>query len=506
MKKTLTLIALVLFSLSGMAQGTPKKDKTMEALISDAISHGMNEDGTYTINNQKDKVIELSSAKAYLHAKGYNVSSSSTKTYVRFGTPIKIVDKIVFFDTNDYHLLAFNRLKGNKNIQYSRLDKRGTFICYEKESIKYYRGYDIGKKIGNDIYLCKDVLWSGSLVNGLLDGHGVGFLPYGNGWCYFEGDFKCGFPISGLNMKTIQKDDWKVKETHPNETARYAIAREKIANWSATWNNPPAEVHTAILEYAKYYYDEDAKQIERDFNNLLPLNKDIHHEYSESSSNYFLNLYNPLNYDPKGVLAKAKEMRELEIVRRAMAIDINKKYIYEHLLLGLQFEMTAALNDTALMGHAIRIASKKKLIIEQSPFRDYYRQVIDDLYLKNDKMYDNINSQIHEYNGKLFEKRQYEAEMCEKCKIVGSKTIMPSGYVEENTSWFFGHPAQSENDGKIVLANGEEIKWKYLYPGSDRTKTTIEASWSYWFFDKEFESEKELMDAIIKECKSTWCH
>ena len=506
MKRILILIALVLFTLPGMAQDAPKKDKTMEALITDAISRGMRADGTYILDNQKNKNVEPSSAKTYLHAKGYIISGSSTKTYMKFGNPIQVVDKIVFFDSKNYNLFAFHRLKGNKNILYSQLNKQGTFIFDDKEFLKNSRGIELGKKIGGDTYLCKDVHWSGPLVNGLLDGHGVGFISFGDVYCFFEGDFKCGFPVSGLNMKTMKKDDWSIRETNQYSTYKYIIKQEKIADWSATWKNPPAEVQTALLEYAKCDYEKYAKQIEQDYDNLLPINNNINHTYTSSIAEYFIKQYRPLNYDPKGVLPKATEICDLQTVRAALAIDLQKKYIYHHLILGLQFEMTAALKDTALMGHAIRIASSKSLIIEQNPFGDYYRKVIDDLYFTNDKMYDNINSQIREYNGKLLEKKQYEAEMCEKCKIIGSKTIMPTGYMEENTSWFFGHPAQSEESGKIVLATGEEITWKYLYPGSNRTKRTVEASWDPFWYEKEFDSEEELMNAIVKKCKELWCH
>ena len=91
--------------------------------------------------------------------------------------------------------------------------------------------------------------------------------------------------------------------------------------------------------------------------------------------------------------------------------------------------------------------------------------------------------------------------MCEKCKIDGSKTTVPEGYIDE--SWFFGHPAQSEKDGKIVFVNGETVTWRYIYSGYDKGKIEADPSWST---SKTYNDEEEMMKDLIKRCKYYWCY
>lgn len=524
MKKALTLITLLLVAVMGMAQreggSAPsiKKNKVMEALISDARSRGMSNDGTYCIDNSKNKVIDVATAEKYMRAKGYTVAGSSTKEYMRFGEPIKILDKLTFFDPNNFHLCAFNRLKENSSVQYSQLKNKGVFFHRDPEDIKYYRGFEFGRFISRGtlrLCECENVMWSGPVVNGLLNGHGVGFVQYGDAYCYFEGDFRCGFPVSGLNVRSLKKDDWTIKETRPswsgdwvakpvNHIDDYITKKESIIAMVLNWSNPqncPAELHTAIEENAKTFYEKDARQIEIDFNNLLPINKNINYDYPGSIAEDFVKLYGWLNMDPKGVLPKAREIYDVQIVRTALAIDVKKEYIYKHLIEGTKFWMTEALKDTTIIRKAIRISSRKSLVSEQSPFRDYYRQVNDILYKREDQIYDNINRQIRKYNTTIQIEKQHRTEMCEKCKIDGSKTTVPEGYIDE--SWFFGHPAQSEKDGKIVFVNGETVTWRYIYSGYDKGKIEADPSWST---SKTYNDEEEMMKDLIKRCKEHWCY
>lgn len=95
----------------------------------------------------------------------------------------------------------------------------------------------------------------------------------------------------------------------------------------------------------------------------------------------------------------------------------------------------------------------------------------------------------------------YKADMCDKCKIDGSQTTFPQGYAEGWSFLFFSTPGESKEKGLIVMKNGDKIKWKYLF--YDDGSIGIETSGSY---SGNYDSVDEMMESIVKECKSRYCH
>jgi len=113
----------------------------------------------------------------------------------------------------------------------------------------------------------------------------------------------------------------------------------------------------------------------------------------------------------------------------------------------------------------------------------------------------NLDARIHRQG--LREKHNeefkvFKAEMCEKCRIDGSKTTTPKGWDSGNPDLIFGRPAQSDEAGKVVLVNGEEIKWKYVKYDSG---TIIEARGAYY---GDYKTVDEMMSAIIRMCNDKW--
>ena len=98
---------------------------------------------------------------------------------------------------------------------------------------------------------------------------------------------------------------------------------------------------------------------------------------------------------------------------------------------------------------------------------------------------------------------QYKAEMCEKCRIDGSKTTVPKGWDSGNPDLIFGRPAQSDEAGKVVLVNGEEIKWKYVKynSGLNNSEIIIEARGDYY---GDYKTVEEMMSGIIRMCNDKW--
>ena len=88
--------------------------------------------------------------------------------------------------------------------------------------------------------------------------------------------------------------------------------------------------------------------------------------------------------------------------------------------------------------------------------------------------------------------------MCEKCLIVGKESTFPKGYVEAYHGIFTSRPAQSDEDGVLVLQNGEQCKWKFYYYESG---TIIDVSGDY---SGKIKSVGEMVEKILEDCNRTW--
>ena len=90
-------------------------------------------------------------------------------------------------------------------------------------------------------------------------------------------------------------------------------------------------------------------------------------------------------------------------------------------------------------------------------------------------------------------------EMCAKCKIDASKTVIPKGWDDEIPGLFLGRPAQSSEAGKVVLMNGEQIEWKYVNHEYDGV--LIEVRGDYF---GDYKSVKDMMSSLVKLCHNRW--
>lgn len=512
MKKLLTLIALLLIAAIGMAQGSgsPKKDKDLDALIADAIKRGRSQNVSYYIYNSKNKPVDVTTATNYLRAKGYTVISSSTKKIVRFGTEMVIFNTLEFrekeeaLDSNTRHLIVFNRLKGNSNIQFSQLNKIGKFFFVSRFPGDAEK---IGKHIGSKLYLSENVMWSGAIVDGLLEGHGVGFVETEDGSNYFECDFKGGIPVSIYGVycvKTLIRKTGNITETQFRTDKR--IVADVCSNWSQNKYQESSEIHKVLIKYAEFYYAEDARQIELDFNNMLELNRNIKCNYTSTLADDFIKLYGTLNMDPMNMVPKAREIHDVQYVRRIENdiwdmrnyIDYNS-YTEEH-----SFDWDEARADTLALWNAIQFARRKLYVGAENPFKDYWQAMLVNLENKRWRLLDNINEQRQRISGIRQEENEYRSAMCDNCKIDGNKSTVPTGFVEG--SWFFGIPTQSENKGIIVMHNGKTVRWWfewYEVYGSKRKEVRVESDWLG--FDS-FDTEKEMMNEIIRVCRGKYCN
>ena len=100
--------------------------------------------------------------------------------------------------------------------------------------------------------------------------------------------------------------------------------------------------------------------------------------------------------------------------------------------------------------------------------------------------------------------RDYKWEMCEKCLIDGKKTTFPEGYLEGLQFLFLSTPATSKESGTIVLQNGEECTWDFIYYEYSKG-IKLKGDYSGDFDGRTFdEAIEKMVEYIQKECKKKW--
>jgi hypothetical protein len=210
-------------------------------------------------------------------------------------------------------------------------------------------------------------------------------------------------------------------------------------------------------------------------------------------------------FDPENMVPKAKQAVDFQEVCYGINMRIapayhGEEYALTALLLNkpYYFNIREAQKDTTTIGHAIR-AAHRGMNEDRDVFALFYEENIDALYRKQSQLFDCINKSIafvNEQNTAAVKK--YRRQMCEACKVDGSRSSFPKGYVEAYRGIFFSTPAESETEGELYLKNGENCSWKYVFEPSG---TIIVVRGRY---PGTFSSVEEMVTDILKRCTEAW--
>ncbi len=190
--------------------------------------------------------------------------------------------------------------------------------------------------------------------------------------------------------------------------------------------------------------------------------------------------------------------------------DMIKKFdnmLYSRPVLRIGPSLFAALNRSnywEVLNRAIENSEKLKALRPDMMTKlDVHKKTLNDWKYKSHEMYYEAAKWQEKQNKNEEEAyAAYKANMCENCKIDGSKTTFPSGYVDKWEFLFLTvKPAQSEKEGRIVLVNGETVSWKYIYHDNGRSKIEIRGA-----YDGEYDSVNEMMADIVEKCKMKYCY
>lgn len=470
------------------------------SLYKSAIKNGLNDRGVFRIENTKKKNVSEAKMRSYLQERGYIVGNSTTQEANIYGNVVTIVKSLEFVSPKDLSAYMFNRLN-ESNLSINNLSGNGTAFLAKRQEIKqnaifYIKKYEV-------VYeRIDDILWSGTIKEGFINGKGVGIAKKGNEFIYLDGSFSNGLPIEECLVKRVPA----VVSTENASKKKYMGVNSETILENAKITD--SGLSNAINLQLPLWYREDTKRMESAFQNALGLNSPNYKDYYENkyksvNSDKFIAVYgDKFKYDPDNLLPKVKEMDNIKTALSGRHMDYSRDtYWGSRFLVGFCWWDDLENEDRTKIDNALSTARLGK--VNSKYFKDFFVQVERDLAETKMNFEKKISNQKREFRNELENRdrrhKDWKQEMCDNCKIDGSKTTFPSGYVEGYRGIIIHTPAESKESGRIVLKNGSWMEWKYIY---DDYKTYIKTD---GFLSKEFDSVTEMMDVFIEKCKERYC-
>lgn len=500
MKRILFTLILLLAATSLPAQNrelsrTKQEIETdMASLVSEALKQGSSKQGSYTaytINNKKKKSVDASDAISYLRKNGYIPINAANKTILRYGAQREVLDYVSFIAASNFREYALE----TSPYDFSKATRNAiVFLPAIRES--WYWGRDIVDKI----LTYNGVFWTGEVVDGYINGEGCGLVPFDGGYASFKGRFVAGFPTDGIsNFQVLHTDLSKEnKVIHP--IVYWDIVRAK--------KEASGVLLAAMKQFARITYEENAGKVVDEYQRSFVINRNYNDfEPDKDVIDEFRILYGDWpQLDLQGVLGLTDDLLNVYTVWDALHFTFRKWYVSG--LFSLRWNSDAVGDDLKKISDGLRVAEEKGKD-SQFAFRPFCVAALPALKSRSKELDKHIDDQRAEYAAYLKRKEREEAEMkvwkaqmCEKCKIDGSKTTVPQGYAEGWDFLFFSTPAKSAEDGVIVMKNGDKIKWKYVWGDYSQW---IEAEGSSFLVYDHFDSVDELFKAIVERCKNYYC-
>ena len=508
MKRIIVFILLTLCALPVCAQTvdnvhTQKQiNKDLDQLLADALKRGVKTNDryvVYTLDNKKNKDVQSYHAIEYLRERGYIPIQTYNKEHLRYGAMRTMMDKVEFITDADFRGFALTYF--SLNADFSDGTENVTFFIPKMKDSWYW-----GKRICNgEFRTVHNVLWTGDVVNGFANKRGSAFMPFDGGYASVRGSFIAGFPENKQYTLTVLHKDMSVSEQTVDPVSFWDIARAK--------KKASGELLDAMKEFARITYAENVKPVEEEYERTLALTK----SYDDFKPNYevidqFRTVYGDWpELDTQGLLAKTDELQESYAVLNALTFEFsNYRLMNLASILYLRYfwDDVAEKNDISTISNALDIARKKGKD-SQYTFKPFYAKALPILEKRDKDLQvhlDKARKAYAKYEAELREKarsyEEYKASMCDRCKINGSKTTFPKGYVEGWSFLWMTWPGESAEDGEIVMVNGEKIKWRFIY---EEHSTSVEAEGDF-MYKTSFDTVDEMVNSIIEQCKRKYCH
>jgi hypothetical protein len=172
MKKILSLSLTVLVCLGAAAQGKYFKD---------AIKQGRAYRQLYQIKNDKEKMIKLEDLVKFCHDNDYLMGKYTKKEIGRFGDVAISINTFDFIPRGEQPQYFAEHM--NSKAHYADFKNVGTVYYFNPRSANFFQTLN-------------DVMWTGEVANGKIQGTGEGFKQTGtNTFICFSGTFRDGLLV-----------------------------------------------------------------------------------------------------------------------------------------------------------------------------------------------------------------------------------------------------------------------------------------------------------------------
>lgn len=513
MKRLLLMLLLVLPIMGGLAYGDTKS-----SLVKNALKMGPNSDGYYHIDNSKDKVVTLDELKQYITSQGYYYLNGASKKLDRFGSLIYAFSYVNFIDINNYQTYVFRRLSYDQT-PLSALSKKGTVFLQEDE--KRYKPVFIFKVFDEYVpwlHRYDNVLWSGNVVDGYIDGTGTGLIILDGGvYKTFHGTYKRGIPASDITSKSVTRENPRSNpfiKSEDIETRNLSALNVGMSLCNLETKDP--YLKNALVEFLKKDYYEDAKKVDDCYNSIKTLKRsqldDFFSKYSKFKYNCesYLERYGAVKYDPQKMFPKAQTVIDMYKIQDMMLLH-EKPFLYStRNWLGIKnatWDMKEFNRYINTLDTCMQVVWKY-IYADDQAIRPIYREIYPELSEKDKRIRDNILSNYEEYQAlKAKEDSEYKQWYSEnKNSVDRGETYSPSGKLV-STSYFSSYEYEYDNHGKISNKTADAyVSYNALFDEDKNFKyyqilycsPKIAKKLDFDAYSKKFKSESELKDAVLK--------
>lgn len=494
-----------------------------KSYFDDALRRGLSENGTYLIENPDRGKLSDYELRQYAKQNGYRVGRV-TKVRSKSGSPAVVVGTLEFMKPENYDAFVYSCLSGAP----ASTMPKAQGSCYllprtERVRPRDVLPFSVEKKEtkGHTLTRIENIFWTGSIVDGNIHGHGIGFLVrtdiLENSLYYcFEGVFAHGFPVEDLAIKVIRLNLGRM-QILDEKSIKYLDTPKVDSDVLGEFaTNSDERVKAAANFRLKENYDDAVKKLEESYNKAKTINKT---NYSKFEKDYYPERFCDMfkTVASPNVLEKAEELRDFNNVIAGLNAQIVTKYYAQTSVLSQLFGAYKTDWDQKTVDYVESnidkgIASCAKLKTSSKlGFKNFCVQTEQALKKKKTDFtaaisnsraeYDNIHNQevlARNRESRAFERRQQEQSK----EIDWERSKSPSGGLYYP---LIGTYDYCKNEGEVYFKSGTEyVKYNAYYHHDifDHYGITDATSKISRNLNKrEFQTEGEMYEAIINAIK-----
>lgn len=190
-RKMVAGVSLLLFCIFIVSPCYASKKKLFEQAIKNGAPNGL-----FIIDNTKKEHIKIWAMRKYVAKNGYVAVDGKSDIHWN-------LINLYFIRPENYTEYVIYALSSNKDLNLNQLKGEGKVFLPQRETKQSFWGWKSSKD-----YIAEPEVaqWSGSVVDGFINGRGSGIIKKGdnrNCHYFFEGEFKRGLPVSKTTIKKV---------------------------------------------------------------------------------------------------------------------------------------------------------------------------------------------------------------------------------------------------------------------------------------------------------------